>query len=173
VLFVRAATVGDTPRALFVQLMPGARLLEDVSLGEGTQMTLVGPDGTTDGSVPAEVLAEAPIEATGIDEVTSGNETWMVQRFSLISPGSGEPVASIVLARRLDVGLAGLFPGARPLLAALAAVLLALAIAFAALARRRDLSRRSPRGHRSARWNLPWSRVRASGGHRSRRRTGA
>jgi hypothetical protein len=154
VLFVRPATVGDTPRALFVQVMPGARLLEDVSLGEGTQMTLVAPDGTTDGSVPPEVLDAAAVPSTGVDEVTSGGALWMVQRFALTSPGSGAPVASIVLARRLDVGLAGLFPGARPLLAAIATLLLGLATGFAFLARRRDLSRRSPRGHRSGRWNL-------------------
>jgi tRNA A-37 threonylcarbamoyl transferase component Bud32 len=142
VLFVRPALVGDTPRALFVQIMPGARLLQDVSLGEGTQMTLVAPDGTADGSVPLDVMAEASDPSRGIDEVTRGSETWMVERFALTSPGSDAPVASIVLARPFDVGLAGLFPGARPLLAALAVLLLVLAITFAGLARRRDLSRR-------------------------------
>src|SRR4029079_5890291 len=113
--------------------------------GESTQMTLVAPDGGADGSVPAEVLASAPDRAPAIEEVTSGGESWMVQRFALASPGSDEEVASIVLARRLDVGLAGLFPGARPLLAALAALLIALGLLFAVIARRRDLSRRSPR----------------------------
>jgi hypothetical protein len=167
VFFIRAAVVGDTPRALFVQVVPGARLLQDVSLGEGTQMALVAPDGTVDGTVPRAVLAAAPEDAAGIEEVASGDGTWMVQRFALTSPGSDAEVASIVLARRLDVGLAGLFPGARPLLASLAALLVALVALFALLARRRDLSRRSPRGHRSGRWSLPWSRVRASRARRS------
>ncbi|HEY8142258.1 MAG TPA: serine/threonine-protein kinase, partial [Kofleriaceae bacterium] len=105
VLLARPALVGDTPRALFVQAIPGARLLEEVSLGEGTRMSLVAPGGAAEGSVPPAILAAAPGEPLTIDEITHGGETWLVQRFAL---GLAEPdgdAPSIVLARRLDVGL--------------------------------------------------------------------
>jgi len=164
VLLARPALVGDTPRALFVQLIPGARLLDEVSLGEGTRMSLVSPGGAAEGSVPAAILAEAPGEPLVIDEVTEGGHTWLIERFPL---GLAEPdgeAPSIVLARPLDVGLAGLFPGARPLLVGAALVLAALAALFTTLARRRDLSRRSPRAPRHGRWTLPWSRLRGPRG---------
>jgi tRNA A-37 threonylcarbamoyl transferase component Bud32 len=147
VLLARPALVGDAPRALFVQAIPGARLLEDVSLGEGTRMSLVAPGGATDGSVPPAILAAAPDDPLAIDEVTRDGETWLVQRFPLdLSEQDGEP-PSIVLARRLDVGLAGLFPGARPLLVAAGTLLAALAALFWVIARRRDLGRRSVGSH--------------------------
>ncbi len=145
VLLARPALVGDVPRALFVQAIPGARLLEEVSLGEGTRMSLVAPGGAAEGSVPPAILRAAPGNPVAIDEVARGGETWLVQRFPLALSGPEGEAPSIVLARRLDIGLAGLFPGARPLLIAAAALLAGLASLFAAMARRRDLSRRSPR----------------------------
>ena len=145
VLLARPALVGDVPRALFVQAIPGARLLDDVSLGEGTRMSLVAPGGAAEGSVPPAILAASPGDPLTIDEVARDGETWLVQRFPLALAGPDGEAPSIVLARRLDIGLAGLFPGARPLLMGAAGLLALLAALFAAIARRRDLSRRSPR----------------------------
>ena len=161
VLLARPALVGDAPRALFVQAIPGARLLDEVSLGEGIRMSLVAPGGPAEGSVPPAVMAAAPADPRAIDEIARGGQTWLVQRFPLPLPAPPEDRASIVLARRLDIGLAGLFPGARPLLIGTAALLLVLAAVLALLARARDLGRRSPRD-RTGRWSLPWSRVRGS-----------
>src|SRR5260370_1116643 len=56
---------------------------------------------------------------------------------------AGSTPGTIVLARPMDVGLAGLFPRARQVLGAAAVMLLGIAIGGLVLARRRDRARPS------------------------------
>jgi hypothetical protein len=146
VLFTRLIVVGDQPRVIFVQAVPGARLLGEVSLGEGTLMTLAAPGGAAEGSVPPAVLAAG--RAGEIDEIERDGQTWLVQRYPLNGPGA-TAMADIVLARQVDVGLAGLFPGARNVLALATCVLALAALGGVIEARRRDLGRQTPRARRA------------------------
>jgi hypothetical protein len=145
VLFTRLTEVGDQPRLVFVQSVSGSRLLSEVSLGEGTLMGLAAPAGIAEGSMPAAVLAAGLRAGDEVEEIRRDGQTWLVQRYPVTGSVSPEPIADIVLARRVDVGLAGLFPRARTVLA-IASLLLALAAVGGVIeSRRRDLSRRSPR----------------------------
>jgi protein kinase-like protein/putative zinc finger protein len=138
VALARVKLENDQPRLLFVQLVPSANLLGDVRVAGDVELSIVAPDGSVEGSVPEAVWRNA--SSNGIAEVIAG-ERWLVQRAPLGAPGQRAGVAEIVLARRADVGLAGLFPAARLVLAILAVVLAAGAVAGAWLARARDLAR--------------------------------
>ncbi len=142
VVFARVKIENEQPRLLFVQLVPSATLLSEVSVDneiEQTYLSVVAPDGTVEGNVPDDVS-----EGSGDDirEVISNGDHWLVQRAQLGVEGQRAGVAQIVLARPADVGLAGLFPAARLVLAMLAAVLVVIALVGSWLARQRDLSRR-------------------------------
>jgi hypothetical protein len=141
VLFTRVTEVGDQPRLVFVQSVSGSRLLSEVSLGEGTLMGLAAPAGAAEGSVPPAVLAAGQRAGNDVEEIRQGGQTWLVQRYPVTGPGSIDAIADIILARRVDVGLAGLFPGARGVLAAAALVLLLTALGGVAVGRGRDLAR--------------------------------
>jgi hypothetical protein len=134
VVLARTKLVGEQPRALFVQLVAGARLLGDLAAGAGVQIGLIAPDGSREGVLPAEIAAT---HAPGIRDVDIGATTWLVEEHPLAFGGDGEHLATIVLARPLDVGLAGLFPRARQVLGGAAILLLGIAIASIAVARRR------------------------------------
>jgi hypothetical protein len=61
-----------------------------------------------------------------LDEVNEGGRHWLVQAQPVPDlGGAGAPIARLVLARRADVGLAGLFPHARGVLLALGGLCLA------------------------------------------------
>jgi hypothetical protein len=139
VLFTRAKRIGPRPRAMFVQAIAAARLLEEVGVGGDTQLSLLAADGRAEGSVPREVLDAAA--SGGIAEVAIGRENWFVERTPLRAGDQHETIAELVLARESDVGLAGLFPDARLAFAVLACLLAAIAIAGLVLGHRRDLSR--------------------------------
>jgi len=148
VVLARTKLVGEQPRALFVQLVAAARLLGELAVGPETQLALIAPDGSREGALPAEIAAR---HVAGIREVDIDATTWLVQEHPLAlgpeqlgperSSFGGENLATIVLARPLDVGLAGLFPRARQVLGAAALLLLAAAIAGLAIARSRDAAR--------------------------------
>jgi serine/threonine protein kinase len=167
VLFARALVVGGVPLGLFVQSIDGAQLLADVSVGEDVLLSLVAADGSAVGAVPAAVttalVGEAPLRdggapaqdgaapaeppadplaRSGVVEARAGGELYLAQRQPLrgldSSSLSSRAIATLVLARRIDPGLAGLFAHAR-LVLALAAVLL-LGVAGAASWRARRLA---------------------------------
>ena len=143
VVFARVHVESGQPRAAFVQLIPGTKLLDEVAVPTGaerTYLSVVAPDRTIEGSVPAP-LARATTDRA-ISEVAFGGDTWLVQRAPLGAAGQRAAIAEIVLARRANTGLAGLFPRARLVLVIAAGVLAAFAIAALAVARRRDLGRR-------------------------------
>ncbi len=122
------------PRALFVQIVEARQLLADVTLGEGIALALAAPDGAITGDAdPAVVRAALGSTAAELDV---GDATWLVERRPLPGP-DGAPIARLVMTRPLDVGLAGLFPLARVVLASLTLALLAVTAAAGLTARRR------------------------------------
>ncbi len=147
VVFARATVVEDVPRAVFVQTIDGAKLLDDVSLGEGVQLALVAPGGASDGgSIPPGVLAAGRDSIGTAGEVMEDGRSWLVQSYPLGGLDAGQKeIARIVLARPIDAGLAGLFPRARLVLGVLTVMLLASTVAAAILARSARLRLAAPR----------------------------
>ena len=139
VLFSRAKRIGPQPRAMFVQAIEAAQLLDEVSLGDDTRLSLVPPEGIAEGTVPREVLDNAA--TGGIAAVAIDGHEWLAERTPLRAGEQREAFAQIVLASESEVGLAGLFPDARRVFAALALVLAGLAAGALLVARRRDLTR--------------------------------
>ena len=136
VVFARATIVGGAPRAVFIQTIEGRQLLSDVSLGEGVQLALVAPGGAAEGDIPRDVLAAGRSARGTTDEVRDGGRSWMASSYPLRALGGGaREIATIVLARPIEAGLAGLFPGARALLGLLAVLLLASTLTAALWAR--------------------------------------
>ncbi|HTE55551.1 MAG TPA: serine/threonine-protein kinase [Kofleriaceae bacterium] len=125
VVFARATALGGAPRAVFIQTIEGRRLLADVSLGEGMQLALVAPGGAAEGDIPPAVL-EAGRRARGTtEEARDRGRSWLASSYPLRALRGEREIATIVLARSIDAGLAGLFPAARVVLGLLALVLLA------------------------------------------------
>jgi Protein kinase domain/Putative zinc-finger len=136
VVYAHALEFNDVPRGLFMQAVEGERLLSDVSVGEGIRLGLVAPDGAMVGPVPGAVARAGLAAGTDDDLVTVGGDTWLVESRPLAGLSDQAEIARMVLARPIDVGLAGLFAGARAVLGILTAGLLALALAGALIARR-------------------------------------
>jgi hypothetical protein len=137
VLFVHAISTGDAVRALFMQLVEGDSLLADVQLGEGTLLGMVAPDGAIAGSVPPEVARAGAAAPSGEDRLVEiGDDSWLVESVPLNSLNGQDSIARIVLARPIDVGLAGLFVGARDVLGGLLFLLIAASLTSALIARR-------------------------------------
>lgn len=147
VVFARATVLGDVPRAVFVQTIDGAKLLDDVSLGEGVQLALVAPSGASDGGgIPPRVLAAGRDSVGTADEVMEDGRSWLVQSYPLSGlDAAQQEIARIVLARPIDAGLAGLFPRARLVLGLLTILLLASTVSAALLARSARLRLAAPR----------------------------
>jgi hypothetical protein len=142
-VFAHAAMLAGVPQATFIQLLDGDRLLQELSTDKATTLVLVAPGGATEGSLPRDVLSAAR-ESNTLREVTTGGASWLVQGSAL--PGlrsQDESIATLVIARPVDVGLAGLFPHARTFLLLLSAAALGvLAWAFFTVrANARTLSR--------------------------------
>jgi len=152
VVFARATVLGDVPRAVFVQTIDGAKLLDDVSLGEGVQLALVAPGGASDGStIPPRVLEAGRVSAGAADEVMEDGRSWLVQSHPLGGLDEGQrEIARIVLARPIDAGLAGLFPRARLVLGLLTVLLMASTVSAALLARNARRRLTAPRTLRAA-----------------------
>jgi serine/threonine protein kinase len=135
VVFARATILGGAPRAVFIQTIEGRRLLSDVSLGEGAQLALVAPGGAAEGDIPPPVLVAGRGARGTTEEVRAEARTWLVSSYPLRALGGEREIATIVLARPIDTGLAGLFPAARLVLGILALALLASTLTAALWAR--------------------------------------
>jgi len=142
VAFTRGKRVGARPDAMFMQLVEAGRLLDDVGVGQDTMLSVVTVQGVAEGRVPRSVLLH--LGDGGIDELSLDDGTWLAERTPLRATGQGTAIAQLVLARRTNVGLSGLFPHARLALGVLAGFLLALAAIGFVVARNRDLGRREP-----------------------------
>jgi len=135
VVYAHALEFNGVPRGLFMQAVEGERLLSDVSVGEGILLGLVAPDGAMAGPVPPAVARAGLAAGTDDDLVTVDGETWLVESRPLAGLSDHTEIARMVLARPIDVGLAGLFAGASTVLGILTAALLAAALAGALIAR--------------------------------------
>ncbi len=131
----------EQPRAAFVQLLSPHKLLGEVALGDqGMALTLVAQDGTVTASlVPDAVVREALAARDDAREISAAGATWLVQSAPLPGLDGGPPVATLVIARNLDVGLALFLTGARLML------LIGLLLVNVALAAALVLSRRLSR----------------------------
>jgi hypothetical protein len=138
VAFARSKRVGPRPSVMFVELVEATRLLDQVAIDDGTLLSVVTADGVATGHVPEDVLAAA---ATGPLHELAFDGAWLVDREPLRARDQSAAIAELVLARRANLGLSGLFPQARYALAVLAALAAVLAITGFGLARARDLSR--------------------------------
>jgi hypothetical protein len=141
VLFARAKRIGALPNAMFIQLVQAGRLLDEVGVGQGTLLSVITAEGVAEGHVPKSVLMA--VGDKGIDELSLGDGTWLAERTPLRTRGQDTAIAQLVLARQTNLGLSGLFPHARQMLAVLALLLIAVAIGGFVMARQRDLNRRS------------------------------
>ena len=131
VVFAHASVLAGVPQAVFIQTLEGRHLLDELRLDTQTHLALMALDGSAQGEVPPSVVSKA---RESLDEVNDGGRLWLVQAQPVPDlGGTGNPIARLVLARRADVGLAGLFPHARGVLLAL--VGLALAVFAWALSR--------------------------------------
>ena len=139
VAFARARRIGAIPNAMFMQLVEAGRLLDEVGVGQDTLLSVVTMEGVAEGHVPRSVLLA--VNDGGIKELSLDDGNWLAERAPLLSHGQDSAIAQLVLARRTNLGLSGLFPHARDLLGVLAALLSAIAIAGLVIARQRDLNR--------------------------------
>ncbi len=140
VAFVRGKRIGARPNAMFMQLLEADRLLEEVGVGEDTMLSVVTAEGVAAGHVPESVLLH--VDEGGIDELSLDDGNWLAERAPLRAAGQDTAIAQLVLARRTNVGLSGLFPHAQQTLGVLAAFLLALALGGFLVAHQRGLNRR-------------------------------
>jgi hypothetical protein len=140
-MFARVKFENDVAKAAFVRLDPASDVLRDVVVAKDPiALSIVATDHSSEGTVPPAILAaSAAIDNPDTTtEIVDDNVRWLVQRFPLV-PGAA---SDLVLAKRADVGLAGLFPRARLVLAVLAFALVGAAAGGWLVARRRDLARR-------------------------------
>ena len=118
VVFAHTSVLAGVPQAVFIETIDAPPLLAELRLDAQTHLALVAPDGTVEGDIPAPIVRAARPQLSEIDD-------WLVERQPVPDlSGSGPPIAQLVLARPVDVGLAGLFPHARTTLLACAALAL-------------------------------------------------
>jgi hypothetical protein len=102
---------------------------------------LVARDGTIDGALSARLVAAALASQGVMIEAEEAGQPWLVQAAPVTGLGADDaPIATVVIGQKADVGLAGLFRGARSLLV-LAAIAALVAIALAAAHIRRNTTR--------------------------------
>ena len=135
IVIAHASVLAGVPQAALIQTMRGRAFLSDLGGEPGVALGLVTSDGALDGDVPGELAAVARDAEGAMVSVRHDGRTWMVQSHAL--PGLERAV--FVMARTSDVGLSGLFPNARILLALASA--LAVAVLAAALSRWRKFGR--------------------------------
>jgi hypothetical protein len=122
IVFAHASVLAGVPQAVFIQILDGQRLLDELRTDAETRLALLASDGAIQGDIPAAVIAQAHEALT---EVSDGGHRWLVQAQPVSELSFGPPIAHLVLARPADVGLAGLFPHARGILLALGGLAMA------------------------------------------------
>ncbi len=134
VVFAAATAPSGVPGSAFVQGITADDLLRDVALEDrGTKLALIGPDGVVAGDLSDAVRKAGLALADDGPPVELGDAggTWLVERFPLTGLDAKTPIATVLVARNLDVGLEVL--NQVPLLLAIAALLpLGLAVGLAA-----------------------------------------
>ncbi|MBA3458530.1 MAG: serine/threonine protein kinase [Deltaproteobacteria bacterium] len=130
-VFARTRSLGEAAKTQFFQIVEARVLLDQIRLDD-TLLSIVAPDGTSVGDVPAALIAAAPRE--GQAEVDANGTTYEVQSRPLTGFGP-TAIGSLVMAQRMD-GVLQLFPHARAVFAVGALAMLGLALATALKARR-------------------------------------
>jgi hypothetical protein len=121
----------------FIEEVDAAKLLGEIQLDDKIRLSIVAPDGTAIGDVPAS-LAQRAAGATQATEATVDGVMYQV----LAQPIGGfdkQLVGHVVMARRLDSVLLSLFPGARLVFAL--TMIAAIATALASGLRMRQITR--------------------------------
>jgi hypothetical protein len=117
------SVLAGVAQAVFILTIDAPRLLEELRLDAHTHLALRAPEGALEGDIPRSVVDRA---AGALAEVPDGGRSWLAERQTVPDlGGAGPPIAELVLARPIDVGLAGLFPHARTVLLAAGAAALA------------------------------------------------
>jgi hypothetical protein len=120
----------------FIEEVDAAKLFDEIRLDELTKLSIVAPDGTAIGDVPA-ALVKVAAGTAGISEAAVDGALYQV----LAQPIRGfdsHVVGNVVMARRLDSVLLSLFPGARLMFAL--AMVGAIAVALASALRMRQIT---------------------------------
>ena len=121
----------------FIEEVDAAKLFGEIRLDEQTRLSIVAPDGTAIGDVPA-ALVRVAAAASGTTAAVVDGALFQV----LAQPIRGfdnQVVGNVVMARRLDSVLLSLFPGARLVFAL--AMVGALAVAIGCALRTRQITR--------------------------------
>jgi serine/threonine protein kinase len=121
----------------FIEEVDAAKLLGEIQLDDKIRLSIVAPEGTAIGDVPAS-LAQRAAAATETAEATVDGVMYQV----LAQPIRGfdkQVVGHVVMARRLDSVLLSLFPGARLVFAL--TMIAAVATALASGLRMRQITR--------------------------------
>src|SRR5262249_17879385 len=121
----------------FIEEVDAAKLLGEIQLDDKIRLSIVAPDGTAIGFVPASLIQVAAAAAETAEAAVNG-----VMYQVLAQPIRGfdkQVVGNVVMARRLDSVLLSLFPGARLVFAL--TMLVALATALVAALRMRQITR--------------------------------
>jgi predicted Ser/Thr protein kinase len=129
ILFTRIGRGGTN---YFLQLIDVDSVLRYMKLG--TLLTIVAPDGSARGDVPAELLARIDTVNETL-EITIDTKTYQVLATPILDPAK-QPVGRVVMARRVD-GVLSLFPHARVVFAA--AMIVSILVAIGMFARARSL----------------------------------
>ncbi len=109
VVFARGVAPTGNAGAAFVAGIAADELLGDVALVDsGTRLALVGPHGVCAGSLPDAVRDAGLnlIDDAAPAQVRAEGARWLVQRFPLRSLDDKTPIATVLVARNLDIGLA-------------------------------------------------------------------
>jgi hypothetical protein len=128
----------DRLDGVYVQILDGEQLLHDAGKNAGLAIAMVTLDGAAIGDVPAALVAAAPAPGAPAELAVAGQD-YLVETRDLHAQASAETIARVVMARRNERGIAGLFPHARSVFGLAALLMLALA-AFTALRARRIAS---------------------------------
>ncbi len=129
-VFARTRSLGEAAKTQFFQIVEARTLLDQIRLDD-TLLSIVAPDGTSVGDVPAGVVGHAPQE--GQSEISVDGIAYEAQVRPLTGFGS-EPIGSLVMAQRMD-GVLSLFPSARLVFAIGMFAMLGLSLATALRAR--------------------------------------
>jgi predicted Ser/Thr protein kinase len=113
-IYTRTLVLGNDKNkevaSAFIEEVDAAKLFGEIRLDEQTRLSIVAPDGTAIGNVPAALVKIAA--ATGTTAAVVDGAVFQV----LAQPIRGfdnQVVGNVVMARRLDSVLLSLFPGAR------------------------------------------------------------
>ena len=140
-IYTRTLVLGNDKNkevaSAFIEEVDAAKLIGEIQLDEKARISIVAPDGTAIGNVPAK-LVEVAQAADGITEATVDGAMFQVLA-QQIRGFDREPVGDVVMARKLDSVLLSLFPGAR--LVFTLTMLGAMAVAIASALRMRQITR--------------------------------